>query len=194
MKRPVTPRPSRKSQLTPKQLLPSPAAHPSPQAKGLELTEAQAYHHASLVSQTLGVATGFGANKPVAKWIFSEFSTMLLHGADPETTLFLLAELRPGNILEGLLITQMIGIHEAALGFLKTSTADDMGQFRDQNVSRSTRLMRLFLEQLEQLQRMRGNTRQQRVTVEHVHVNAGGQAIVGVVGAPDDGSNNNTNG
>ena len=37
--------------------------------------------------------------------------------------------------------------------------------------------------QIEALQRYRGKG-QQKVTVEHVHVNAGGQAIVGVVHAP----------
>ena len=47
---------------------------------------------------------------------------MLLGQAGPATTLIMLAELGPRNILETLLITQMIGIHEAALAFLKTST------------------------------------------------------------------------
>jgi hypothetical protein len=182
MKRPGTLRAGRKSQLSPKPLSSS-AVQPSSPAKGRELTEVQAYREA-LVSQTLEAATGIGANKYVAKRIFSQFSQMLMHGTDPETTLFLFAELRPGNVLESLLITQMIGTHEAALGFLKTSTADDLGQFRDQNVSRSTRLMRLFMDQLEQLRRLRGTTNQQKVTVEHVYVNAGGQAIVGAVVPP----------
>ena len=52
---------------------------------------------------------------------------------------------------------------------------------RDQNVARYSRLQRLFMEQMEQLQRLRGKSGQQRVVVEHVTVNAGGQAIVGVV-------------
>jgi hypothetical protein len=180
MKRPVAPRPGRKSQ-PPRKLLQPVASQPPPAAVALESADAQA-KRAALVSEALGAATGVGVNKYVAQRILSQFSGMLLHGTDPKTTLFLLAELRPGNILESLLITQMIGTHEAALGFLKTSTADDLGQWRDQNVSRSTRLMRLFMEQLEQLQRLRGTTRQQRVVVEHV--NAGGQAIVDVVGPP----------
>jgi hypothetical protein len=70
----------------------------------------------------------------------------------------------------------MVGVHERALAFLKTSIHDDYGEFRDQNVSRATRLMRLFSEQLELLERLRGKSSQQPVTVEHVHVNAGGQA------------------
>ena len=95
----------------------------------------------------------------------------------------MLAELRPQGMLETLLVTQMVGVHEAVLGFLRTSTNSALGEeIRDQIASRATRLMRLFNEQLDQLQRIRGAARQQRVTVEHVHVNAGGQAIVGVVG------------
>ena len=189
MKRKVTPRAGRKSQPTPEPLQSptvhpsSPAAQPPPAGVALDLTEAQA-RRAALNLEIINKLTGVGANKYVANRILSQFGAMLLNGTDSETTLFLLAELGPRNVLESLLITQMIGTHEAALGFLKTSTADDLGQFRDQNVSRSTRLMRLFMEQLEQLQRLRGNTRQQHVTVEHVHVNAGGQAIVGVVEHP----------
>jgi hypothetical protein len=40
--------------------------------------------------------------------------------------------------------------------------------------------VRTFTAQLEALQRYRGKG-QQKVTVEHVNVNAGGQAIVGTV-------------
>ena len=41
-------------------------------------------------------------------------------------------------------------------------------------------LLRTFTAQVEALQRYRGKG-QQKVTVEHVNVNAGGQAIVGTV-------------
>ena len=39
---------------------------------------------------------------------------------------------------------------------------------------------------MEALQRYRGKG-QQKVTVEHVHVHSGGQAVVGMVGAPGGG-------
>ncbi len=42
------------------------------------------------------------------------------------------------------------------------------------------KLLRTFAAQVEALQRHRGKG-QQKVTVEHVHVHAGGQAIVGSV-------------
>jgi hypothetical protein len=46
------------------------------------------------------------------------------------------------------------------------------------------KLLRTFTMQVEALHRYRGKG-QQKVTVEHVHVNAGGQAIVGTVHPPD---------
>ena len=58
---------------------------------------------------------------------------------------------------------------------------------------RATRLMRLHLEQIEAMQKLKGKAGQQKVTVEHVHVHEGGQAIVGAVsstkGEGDGGGN-----
>jgi hypothetical protein len=48
------------------------------------------------------------------------------------------------------------------------------------NIVLAIKLLRTFTMQLEALQRYRGKG-QQKVTVEHVNVNAGGQAIVGTV-------------
>jgi hypothetical protein len=97
----------------------------------------------------------------------------------------LLSELQPKNVTEALLAIQMIGVHHAACLFLKRATLE--GQTfagADAGVLRATRLMRLFNEQLEAMQKLKGKIGQQRVTVEHVHVNQGGQAIVGAITAP----------
>ena len=59
---------------------------------------------------------------------------------------------------------------------MKDQTADGV----ERNINRATKLMRTFVAQMEALTRYRGKG-QQKVTVEHVHVNAGGQAIVGSV-------------
>ena len=76
----------------------------------------------------------------------------------------------------------MIGVHEAAVKFLIDATMPNQTfEGKNANVLRATRLMRVFNEQLEALAKLKGKTRHQKVTVEHVHVNAGGQAIVGAV-------------
>ena len=106
-------------------------------------------------------------------------------GATDETLrlgLKLLGEMTPRNATEGMLAVQMIGVHNAALEFLKRSLL--MGQTVggiDGNVNRACRLMGLFTEQLTAMAKLRGTASQQKMTVEHVHIHAGGQAIVGPV-------------
>jgi hypothetical protein len=94
-----------------------------------------------------------------------------------------IAEIAPQNATESMLATQMIAANDAALMFLRRATLDNQyTDAIDSNVLRATRLMRVFTEQLEAMQRLKGKACQQRVTVEHVHVHEGGQAIVGPVG------------
>ncbi len=97
-----------------------------------------------------------------------------------------MAELAPQNAIEAMLATQMIAVNDAALMFLRHATQE--GQYAeaaDASVLRATRLMRIFSEQLYAMQRLKGKSCQQTVTVEHVHVHKGGQAIVGTVTAQD---------
>ena len=53
-------------------------------------------------------------------------------------------------------------------------------QGRSENLSQANKLSRTYSTLLEALNRHRGKG-QQKVTVEHVHVHAGGQAVVGSV-------------
>jgi hypothetical protein len=58
-----------------------------------------------------------------------------------------------------------------------------VNEARRENLSQANKLCRTYALLLDALNRHRGKG-QQKVTVEHVHVNAGGQAIVGVVPSP----------
>jgi hypothetical protein len=51
---------------------------------------------------------------------------------------------------------------------------------RRDNLSQANKLSRTYATLLEALSRYRGKG-QQKVTVEHVHVHSGGQAVVGVI-------------
>ena len=83
---------------------------------------------------------------------------------------------------------EWIGVHNSAVKFLTRATDENQTfEGADANVLRATRLMRLFKEQLETLASLRGKTSEQKVTVEHVHVYEGGQAIVGSVAHPGGG-------
>ena len=58
---------------------------------------------------------------------------------------------------------------------------------RRENLSQANKLSRTYATLLEALNRHRGKG-QQKVTVEHVHVHSGGQAVVGVVETPGGGN------
>src|SRR6187200_927535 len=57
---------------------------------------------------------------------------------------------------------------------------------RRENLAQANKLSRTYAALVEALNRHRGKG-QQKVTVEHVHVHAGGQAVVGVVEHPGGG-------
>lgn len=91
--------------------------------------------------------------------------------------------LEPTDGAESMLVAQMVGVHSAALDCMRRVAIDGQTfEGRDQNLKHATKLMTLYAKQLETLSRRRGEGRQ-KITVEHVYVAAGGQAIVGNVDA-----------
>ena len=89
--------------------------------------------------------------------------------------------LKPRSAAEGMLAEQMVGTHFAALECLRRAAlAEQTFEGRDMALKHAARLMKLYAEQLAALDKHRGKG-QQKVTVEHVHVHSGGQAIVGNV-------------
>lgn len=100
-----------------------------------------------------------------------------------------IAELAPQNATEAMLATQMIATHDAAMYFIACATRENQTiTAGGATILWATRLMRLQLDQIEAMQKLRGKAGQQKVTVEHVHVYQGGQAIVGAVAPQDRGA------
>ena len=92
-----------------------------------------------------------------------------------------IASIEPRDSTESLLALQMAVTHHTALEtlrrvFIPNQTFDGSQLYGH----RANQLLRTFTAQLETLHRYRGSG-QQKIRVEHVHVNAGGQAIVGTV-------------
>jgi hypothetical protein len=106
------------------------------------------------------------------------------------TALALLTEIQPRNGTEGMLAAQMVGCHNLAMAMLRRATKTDRVDFLATYGSLATKLMRTFALQTEALARLRGQTTQQTVRVEHVTVESGAQAVVGAVatGTAADGS------
>lgn len=99
-----------------------------------------------------------------------------------------LREIKAGDVIEGMVAAQMIAAHAAAMecyrrAMLKEQTVEG----RAMNLGQANKCSRTYAALLEALNRHRGKG-QQKVTVEHVHVHAGGQAVVGNVSTGGRGS------
>jgi hypothetical protein len=89
----------------------------------------------------------------------------------------------PQGEAEGLLAVQMIACHSAAMEcYRRAMTQEQTFEGREQNLKFANKLTRTYATLLDALDKHRGKG-QQRMTVEHVHVYPGGQAIVGNVEA-----------
>jgi hypothetical protein len=90
-------------------------------------------------------------------------------------------EISPRDGLEGMLSAQIVAVHNQAMECLRRAMIKDQPfeiatRYRNQAV----KLLRTYTAQMEALKKYRTGG-QQKVTVEHVHVSQGGQAIVGAV-------------
>ena len=95
--------------------------------------------------------------------------------------LSILDGIQPQDELEGMLAVQMIGVHNMAMETLKRAMLSEQTfEGKQANVAQSTKMLRTFMAQMEALKKYRTGG-QQKMVVEHVHVNEGGQAIVGTV-------------
>lgn len=96
-------------------------------------------------------------------------------------SLSFLAGISPKDEFEGMLATQLLASHNAAMEcYRRAMLAEQTFEGRKENLSQANKLSRTHATLLEALNRHRGKG-QQKVTVEHVHVHSGGQAIVGNV-------------
>jgi hypothetical protein len=117
-----------------------------------------------------------------------------LKNSDPETrdrqlraAVAALAGIDPKDELEGMMAAQLIAAHNAAMDcYRRAMIGDQTLEGQRENLAQANKLSRTFALLLEALDRHRGKG-QQKVTVEHVHVHSGGQAVVGLVEAPGGG-------
>jgi hypothetical protein len=114
-----------------------------------------------------------------------------LKHSDPETrdkqynaTVAALVGIGPKDELEGMIAAQLIAAHNAAMEcYRRAMIGEQTFEGRRENLAQANKLSRTYATLLEALNRHRGKG-QQKVTVEHVHVHAGGQAVVGMVATP----------
>ena len=103
-----------------------------------------------------------------------------LEESDVNGALAAMHGIAPKDEIEGMLAAQMVAVHSAAMRCLRQLKCSDILPQQDSNGSLAVKLLRTYAMQMEALQRHRGKG-EQKMTVEHVHVYQGGQAIVGAV-------------
>lgn len=89
--------------------------------------------------------------------------------------------LRPRDEIEAMLAVQMVATHETAMEMLTRAKQAEYMLTLQECGSLAVKLMRTYTAQVDAVARRRRGG-EQKVTVQHVHVNEGGQAIVGTVG------------
>jgi hypothetical protein len=104
-----------------------------------------------------------------------------------DATFAALIGIGPKDELEGMMAAQLIAAHNAAMEcYRRAMIGEQTFEGRQENLAQANKLSRTYATLVEALNRHRGKG-QQKVTVEHVHVHAGGQAVVGVVETPGGG-------
>jgi hypothetical protein len=120
--------------------------------------------------------------------------TLWTKNSDPEEqqrqyegTISALMAISPQDEIEGMIATQLIASHNASMEcFRRAMIGEQTFEGRRENLNQANKLSRTYSALLEALNRHRGKG-QQKVTVEHIHVHQGGQAIVGNVESPGGG-------
>jgi hypothetical protein len=107
-------------------------------------------------------------------------------------TVAALRGIAPKDELESMMAAQLIAAHNASMEcYRRAMLGEQSFEGRRENLGQANKLSRTWATLLDALNRHRGKG-QQKVTVEHVHVHAGGQAVVGMVGAPGGGDRKKT--
>ena len=110
-------------------------------------------------------------------------------GSTEKTVNFMLSVIKgiePRDQIEAMLGAQMAAVHMASMTFARRLAHVDTITQQDSASNAFNKLTRTFASQVEALKRYRSGG-EQKMTVQHVHVAEGGQAIVGNVSAPAEG-------
>ena len=131
--------------------------------------------------------------------ISDDFRTLIfqqvgaLQGLNDKSTLLnaalaLLHSSKPRNEMETMLLMEIFMLHNLLAEMARRLMLSDDAKLSDSLVNRIDKLSRALRESLTTFQRGRGQGSQQKVTVEHVHVHQGAQAIVGAVTRTGEGA------
>lgn len=92
----------------------------------------------------------------------------------------LFLEMKPENPVEGMLLAQLSVMHSHAMALMTDAHKAAFLEMKTQYYNATAKLLRAFNASLDTLNKHRRGGRQM-IRVDHVHVNDGGQAVVGVI-------------
>lgn len=140
-------------------------------------------HQQKEIYETKQRASSGSTSEPFARLLFSQtIGACFAVGDDREFVINAMHQaaiaLKPQDEIEGMLIHRLIILHNQYMHFMgSVAFPDQSSQIIETNLNRATKLMRLYNETLDTLNRHRRKG-EQKVTVQHVNVNNGGQAVV----------------
>lgn len=92
-----------------------------------------------------------------------------------------MCDIAPQDVIEGMLASLMISSYNSVTEcYRRAMLPSQTLEGRAMNLNQAEKLSRSYVSLLDALNKHRGKG-QQKVTVEHVHVHNGGQAVVGVI-------------
>ncbi|MGR3513180.1 MAG: hypothetical protein ACU0GG_10470 [Paracoccaceae bacterium] len=126
-------------------------------------------------------------------------SALYLSGASKEEEEFrreaaiaAIGEICPRDEFEGMIAAQLVAAFQATMACYRRAAMEGVSlEIRRENLNQANKLSRTWTTLLEALNKHRGRS-QQRVTVKHVHIQPGAQAIVGSVDARKGGDSDET--
>lgn len=152
-------------------------------ANDLELQEKNNQEYFDSLMATLGKAAGSN-HKQFGEMVFNQLAKSCHLEKEFDEVMYCVSwdiiGIAPKDHIEGMLATQMIATHYATMRCFSRAAEASSHEIHQLNISSANKLTRSYTTQMEALNRYRGKG-QQKMTVEHVHVHSGGQAIVGTV-------------
>jgi hypothetical protein len=145
--------------------------HPDPAIGQVLFMDALGTSRSDFMDGLIGQLTNASSRDATADERGLNFMLAMVNGVEPR------------DQIEAMLAAQMAAVHNATMTFARRLNHVDNIPQQDSAERAFNKLARTFAAQVEALKRYRTGG-QQKVTVEHVTVNAGGQAIVGNVGTP----------
>ena len=154
-----------------------------------EVAKPQLLHQNLLEGAFANIGSNIKEREHFCRMIINQlyFAGVIQDGQDAlDNMLNIVGGIKPRDHIEGLLAAQMLATHNAMMNCFKKIElcfdSKDIPTIEITNIliNSANKLARTYTMQMEALNRYRGKG-QQKMTVEHVHINSGGQAIIGNV-------------